>query len=143
MRAKLLLRIAAGLMIFHMLGHTLGHMNWKKAVEPQKQEVIRQMTEHKFPFMGQERSMGDYYEGYGWAGTIALALMAAMLWLASGAVHESRSLALKTTLTLSLSLGGWCVVEFLFFFPFAASTTLLAAAMSLIAAWQLYNPAKN
>jgi len=123
-------------MIFHTIGHTFGHLNWRKATEPEKQEVIQQMTGHKFPFMGTERSMGDYYEGYGWAGTITLILMAAILWIISSITNENKTIAFKIACTLALSLFAWSVMEFLFFFPFAACTTLLAATLTLIAAWQ-------
>lgn len=125
-----------------MIGHTMSHSKWKQAVEPQKQEVIRQMTEYKFPFMGKERSMGDYYEGYGWAGTITLILMAVILWIVPEATAETKQLSLKIALTVTLSLLAWCMMEFLYFFPFAASMTLLAATLSLLGVWQLRNPDK-
>lgn len=137
MKAKLFLRIAAGLIIFHLLGHTFGHLNWKKAVEPEKHEVIKQMTEHKFPFMGKERSMGDYYEGYGWACCITFILIAAVLWIISETTEESKKLTAKISLVIGLSLIAWCIIEFMFFFPFAASTTLLSAIFILISFYQI------
>ena len=133
MRIKRLLRIASILLIIHVMGHTFGHLGWKNAKEPEKQEVIHQMTGHKFPFMGEERSMGDYFEGYGWACSIALILMAILLWIISGAFSENKHLCRKIALALMCSLFAWCLVEFLFFFPFAACTTLLAAILTLIA----------
>jgi hypothetical protein len=63
MKPKLLLRISSGLLLFHVLGHTMGHSGWKKTTDPVKQEVIDQMNGHQFLFMGMNRSLGDYYEG--------------------------------------------------------------------------------
>src|SRR6185436_4776750 len=125
MKPKLLLRIAAGLMIFHLAGHSFGHMNWKQDVNPERQEVINQMLGHQFPFMGAVRSMGDYYDGYGYASSIALTLMAVILWIVSGSLNEKSGLAFKITVTLTIALFLWSMVEFMFFFPFAACTTLL------------------
>lgn len=93
------------------------------------------MTEHKFPFMGTERSMGDYYDGYGWGSTITLILLAAVLWILSGATDKA--LSPRIALTVGISLMAWCIMEFMFFFPFAAGTTLLAAICTLASVWQL------
>jgi hypothetical protein len=51
MSAKLLLRIAALLMLIHVLGHSVGMATWRKADDPVRMEVVRQMNEHSFPFM--------------------------------------------------------------------------------------------
>ncbi|MCR6638391.1 MAG: hypothetical protein NVV82_05190 [Sporocytophaga sp.] len=137
MNVKLLLRIASGLLIFHLIAHTLGHSGWKRAEEPLKQEIINKMIDHKFPFMGVDKSMGDYFEGYGYAATVALAFMAAVLWLISGAINTNRELSYKILLSLSLALLFWGGIEFIYFFPFAASITLLACLLSLVSAVQL------
>ncbi|GAL84375.1 hypothetical protein MYP_1603 [Sporocytophaga myxococcoides] len=137
MNVKILLRIASGLLIFHLIAHTLGHSGWKRAEEPLKQEIINKMIGHKFPFMGAERSMGDYYEGYGYASTVALAFMAVVLWLISGAINTNKELSYRILLSLSLALLFWGGIEALYFFPFAASITLLACLLTLISAVQL------
>lgn len=137
MKAKLLLRIASGLMIFHLIGHTFGHISWKKATDPVKQEVIKQMTEHKFPFMGASKSLGDFFEGYGWACSIAMIFFALILWFISGSLSEGKVLYQKILITLSICLFAWSIDEFIFFFPFAACTTLLAAVLTFISVLQL------
>ena len=139
MKTKLLLRIAAGLIVFHLIGHTFGHVTWRQATEPAKQEVIRQMTENKFPFMGAVRSMGDYYEGYGWTCSIAFIFFALTLWFVAGSLTENKKLIQKILFLLSICLFVWCIDEFIFFFPFAACTTLLAAVLTFVAAIQLRN----
>ncbi|PSL45371.1 hypothetical protein CLV51_10473 [Chitinophaga niastensis] len=137
MKPKLLLRIAAGLMLFHLAGHSIGQCTWKQATDPVKQAVISQMTDHRFPFMGSIRSMGDYYEGFSYASSIALLLLAVMLWLISGALTNSGSLAYKMTVTITIALFVWSIDEFFYFFPFAACNTLLAALFTLAAVIQL------
>jgi len=133
MNAKLLLRIASAAMIFHLLGHTMGQSGWKQTTDPIKQEVINQMTGHQFPFMGSVRSMANYYDGYGWACSIALIFFAVILWVVSGAVKESPGLSNKILIVSTVCLFAWSVDEFIYFFPFAACTTLLAAILSLAA----------
>jgi hypothetical protein len=137
MKAKLLLRIASGAMLFHLLGHSVGNATWTQTTDPVKQEVINAMTNHDFPFMGAMRSMGDYYSGYGYCVSIALLFFAVVLWLFSGAVKENIALVYKLLVATTFFLFAWSIDEFIFFFPFAACTTLLAALLTTIAAIQL------
>ncbi len=126
-------------MFLHDIGHTFGHLTWKQSPDPAKQEVIKQMTDNKFPFMGAVRSMSDYYDGYGWASTLALLLIAAILWIASGVKTESANLVKKILVVLSLILLAWGIDELIFFFPFAAAFSLLAFLLTGIAIFQIRN----
>ncbi|MGA7161548.1 MAG: hypothetical protein WBZ48_11135 [Bacteroidota bacterium] len=137
MKPKLLLRIASIVMILHDVGHIGGSLTWKQATDPEKQQVISQMTDHKFPFMGAMRSMGDYYDGYGFASALAILLIAAILWIVSGSVSQNPALAKKILITVSAILLAWGINELIFFFPFAASFSLLAMLLTAVAAFQL------
>ncbi len=136
---KILLRIAAALMLIHGLGHTIGHSGWKYSTDPVQQGVIHQMTGPKFPFMGVTRSMGEYFDGYGYACTIGLLIFVLALWFTSGELSTSPGLAKKMMLTMAVCLLGWFIDEIIFFFPFAAGTSLLAAACTFGAS-VLYKP---
>jgi hypothetical protein len=129
MKPKLLLRIAAVLILFHALGHTYGHLTWKLSPELTKQEVIKQMTENKFPFMGTVRSMTEYYDGFGFIVTVALLMIAVLLWVASNVTAQSVDLARKFVLTLSLALMAFGVLEVIYFFPFAAAFSFIASVL--------------
>src|SRR5258706_5222640 len=102
MKTKLLLRFASGLIIFHLIGHTFGHSIWKHDTNTERQAVIDQMTGHQFPFMGAIRSMADYYDGYGWASSIALIFFALVLWLVSNTAKESAGLAFNILVTTTV-----------------------------------------
>lgn len=137
MKPKLLLRIASVVMFAHDVGHTFGHLSWKATPDPAKRAVIRQMTENRFPFMGAVRSLGDYYDGYGFAASLALLLIAAILWIVSGSATENPTLTRKLCLAVSIILLAWGIDELVFFFPFAAAFTLLAAVSTIAALVQL------
>jgi hypothetical protein len=137
--SKILLRVAAFLMLIHGLGHTIGHSGWKKSTDTIQQGVIQQMTGPKFPFMGVTRSMGEYFDGYGYACSIAMMLCTLVLWFTSGELYGSPGLAKKMMLTMGICLLGWGVDEIIFFFPFAAGTSLLAGACAL-GAFFLHKP---
>ena len=137
MKSKLLLRIASLVILLHDFGHTFGHFTWKQSHDATKQEVIKQMTNNKFPFMGAVRSMGEYYDGYGYASTLALFLLAAILWIASGATEQNKIIIKKILVVVSIVLLGWGIDELVFFFPFAAAFSLVAFLLTVIATFQL------
>jgi hypothetical protein len=129
---KLLLRIASIVMFAHDVGHTFGHLSWKETTDPAKREVVRQMTVNKFPFMGAVKSLGDYYDGYGFAASLALLLIASVLWVVSGSATQNPALARKLCLLISIILLAWGIDELMFFFPFAAAFSLLAMVLTVV-----------
>lgn len=137
MTPKLLIRIAAVLIFIHGFGHTIGHSGWKKAPDPVERQVIQQMTGHKFPFMGETRSLAEYYDGYGYACSIALFVIAAIFFIVAVDLSANIKLAKKIVLTLSIGLLFWALDEWIFFFPFAAAITFLAFVSSIYAYYLL------
>jgi hypothetical protein len=137
MKPKLLLRIAAILILIHGLLHTTGFSQWKQDPDPAKHELIKLMTGQKFPFMGTSRNMGQYYDGFGYCGSIALFLIALLLWIVSGDLLANPSLAKKVILVISLALLAWAIDETIYFFPFAVGLTSIAAICGFGAVWGL------
>jgi len=137
MKPKPLLRIAAILIFIHSVLHTLGFSGWKSAPDPVEQQVISQMTGHSFPFMGATHSLADYYDGFGYSCSIALFLIAVLLWIVSAELTSNTGLAKKMIIALSIALLFWGIDEMIFFFPFATSITLLACICSFWAAYLL------
>ena len=135
MKPKLLLKIASSLLLLHLLGHLMGTFAWKKFTEPVKEEVVRQMTENKFPFMGADRSMANSMDGFCWAVSIALVFFALVLWMIAEEKTTMSNLSKKILGTIAICLFLWSIDEFIFFFPLAAIMSLLAA---LFSAWGLY-----
>ena len=136
MKPKILLRIAAVMMIFHAMGHTFGHATWRQTTDPVKLEVVKQMTEHKFLFMSTDRSMAEYYDGFGLICTVTLLMLATLLWLASSAT-QYKDFIHKVLTTLGLALLAIGILELLYFFPFAASLSLIASALTLVSIYLL------
>ena len=128
MSAQLALRIAFALIFIHGVLHTFGHANWKKATDPILGGVIKKMTGPKFPFMGVKRSMGQYFDGYGYGMSVALFLISALLWICAGAIPNDVVLVKKIVIAVAISLLIWGIDELFCFFPFAACLSLLACA---------------
>jgi hypothetical protein len=132
MKPKILLRIAAILILIHGVLHTTGFGQWKSDPDPAKHEVIKQMTGQKFPFMGTSRNMGNYYDGFGYCGSIALILIAVLLWIVSGELSSNPSLAKKVILVLSFALLLWAIDETIYFFPFAVGLSLVSSICGFV-----------
>jgi len=135
MKPKLLLRIAAILIFVHTVLHTIGFSGWKNAPDPVEKGVIAEMTGHKFPFMGAVHSLADYYDGFGYCCSVALLLIAVVLWLVSNDLSSNSNLAKKIVLAISYALLLWGIDEYIFFFPFAACITFAACICSR---WSVY-----
>lgn len=132
MKPKLLLRIAAILMLIHGVLHTTGFRQWRQDPDPAKHEMIKLMTGQRFPFMGTSRNMGEYYDGFGYCGSIALFLIAVLLWIVSGELSSNPSLAKKVIVVLSFALLAWGIDEAIYFFPFAASLSLISSICGFV-----------
>lgn len=124
MKAKILLRVAAILMLLHTLGHTMGALNWKKAPNDTIRDVISGMQKNHFVFMGRSASLADFYQGYGLSMIGILLLVGITLWLLSGDPNNPLSRKLQPLFALFLLCLG--IIEYIYFFPFAAAFTLLA-----------------
>lgn len=139
MNPKLLLRISSVVIFLHDVGHTLGHLSWKETTDAAKMEVIRQMTANKFPFMGTVRSMGDYFDGFSLAASLALLLIASILWLVSGYAAQNKKLSTNILTAVAIFLLAWGIVELIYFFPFAAAFSLLGMVLTIVAVFQIKN----
>lgn len=131
MKPKILLRIAAMLIFIHSVLHTFGFGTWKQAPDPVYKAIVDGMIGHKFPFMGAIRSLGDFYEGFGYASSIALFLISIVLWFVSDETSRSANLAKKIIYAVGTALVAWGIDELIYFFPFAAAITLTAAVLTL------------
>jgi hypothetical protein len=140
MRAKIILRAAAIIIFLHGIGHTMAVLTWKDDPDPKKMEVVRQMTENKFPFMGTSRSMGEYFEGFGIHGTLSLLLITLILWYASDVKEPNKNLNKKIILTVSIILLVWGIIELIYFFPFAASFSLISSLLGFYSLALLNKP---
>jgi hypothetical protein len=127
MKAKVLLRIASGLMLFHTLGHSIGALTWKQAPNARLKMVIDGMLNDHFDFMGKSVTIGNFYAGYGYSMIALLLFITILLWLLSN------ELPFKIIFLLGLFLVVLGVLEFIFFFPLPAICSALAGLLTLTA----------
>ena len=132
MKAKLSLKIAAGFILLKVIGHTFGHFIWDKPDDPKMMEVVTTMKGYKAEFMGATQSMADYYNGYSLMILCLYSMTIFILWFASGFISEQRTIANKILYPFGIAYLIFGVLEFLYFFPFAASLSFLAGVLILL-----------
>lgn len=125
MKAKLLLRIASGLMLFHTLGHSIGAFTWNQAHNAALKQVIDGMVNNHFNFMGRSVTIGSFYAGYGYCMIAVLLFTSILLWLLSNEPQFRIMLLLGIFMVI---LG---ILEFIFFFPLPAICSALAGIFTL------------
>lgn len=132
MKAKVLLRIAAALIFVHLLGHGMGHAGWDKPEDPKMQEVIAAMKGYSAVFMGATKSMGDYYNGYSLIMFGLYAMTILIVWFASEFIHEHTAIAVKILYPIAITYLAFGVIEYIYFFAFAASMSFLGGLLTLL-----------
>jgi hypothetical protein len=117
-------------MLAHNIPHTVGHANWRNAPEEVNRRAIDAMTTNRFPFMGRETSYANFYDGYGYGGTLTLLLVMVLLWMISA---NQSALTKQLSLATGIFLVAWAIMEYVYFFPLAAGFTIVAGVLTLIA----------
>ncbi len=133
MSPKLLIRIAAGCVLFFAVGHSIGHATRKASQEPGALAVYKVMEEYKFPIGPQMRSYDEFYTGMSLNLTITLLVMTVVLWILSGQADAHHKLTRALLLPLVALFAGFTATSALYFFVVpmvtcAVSTILLTAA---------------
>jgi len=131
MNPKVLIRIAAVLILIHLLGHSVGHASWDEPEDPKMMDVINVMKSYKAEFMGAVKSMADYYHGYSLLIFGLYAMTITLLWLTSGFVLQQPSAARKILYPIGIAFLFFGIVEYMFFFPFAASMSFFAGVFTI------------
>lgn len=137
MTAKVSLRGACFLILVHLIGHGVGHWMWDKPEDPQMRNVVAAMTGHKSAFMGAERSMGDYYNGYSLILFFVYAMSISILWQCSRYGEVYSGFAKSVLYPLGFTFVAFSVIEFMYFFPFAGFISLGAALLMLFSIYLL------
>jgi hypothetical protein len=124
---KIALRIASVLMLLHTLGHTVGALTWKTAPNVRVAAVVTGMENEHFDFMGRSLTLASFFNGYGYNMIGVLLLISVLLWLLS--IEPNKRLIF----VLGIFLLFLAIIEFIYFFPFAAAFSLLAGISTLFA----------
>jgi hypothetical protein len=130
---KLLLRIAAIILLLHTLGHTIGFANWQKPNGTVPAEVINIMTDTHFSVQGKDTTMANSFSGFGYTVSIFLLSIICILWIISKSSEQSFPILFSVGFGILLL----ALDEFVFFFPAVAILSLTASLTVFTAAYKI------
>src|SRR5688500_18698435 len=140
MNPKIWLRIACLFILIHLLGHAVGHTLWDNPEDPNMKEAVATMLGYEGEFMGATRSMGDYYNGYSLILFFVYAMSISIIWVVSGFTESHKAGARKILFPIAITYVAFGVIEFSYFFPFAAAMSLGAGILIFLAIFRMGDP---
>src|SRR4051812_35218320 len=122
MTPKLLIRIAAGCLLFFALGHSMGHTTRKDIDDPKAQEVLKAMSDYKYDMFGQPRSFDENFTGMSLNLIFTLLAFIMILWVVSGVANENKKMTSAVLWPICICVAAFAVTGFLYFFLLPAIT---------------------
>jgi hypothetical protein len=143
MNPSILLKIGAVVLLLYATGHTLGAVILYKPHAPEEAAVIDSMKNYHVPMKsGSNRTLWDFYYGFGLAVGLLNYVFAALAWVV--AVQAAKNF--PGVGPLALVLAGACLCQtwlcwrYFFAIPLVMS---LVAGLIFVAAWFAVTPAKG
>lgn len=124
--STLWLRVSSIVSFLFAAGHTLGGFaDWSPIGET---DVLRSMRAFHFDVQGVSRSYMDFYQGFGWGGTVSLLLQAVLLWQLSRRAKDHPQLVRPLVVSFAVASAASTVVTWMYIFavPGIFSTVLTA-----------------
>jgi len=138
MRASILYRIAAVLLVLFEAGHTSG-FPWS---DPKWGVDLGSMRSTHFYVMGFSRTYWDFYVGFGLFVSAFLLLAVVLAWQLGGLPPESLAHMRATAWTFALCFAGITVLAWKYFFiipiVFSVAVTLCLTAAAWLSAKQVF-----
>lgn len=137
MTPKLLLRIAAGSLVFLALGHTVGAMMFPVSRGPEEVAAFAALAAFRFDMMGFQRSNMDFFLGEGWFLSLSVIVFIALLLQVASLSDTHPDVARRLIPALFVFCGGSTVLCALYFFTAPLVTSVIATVAVAGAGWML------
>jgi hypothetical protein len=139
-RASIWLRVAAVIAALYAAGHSAG-MPWTPTHEVRPQGIVAAMREVHFRAAGAEHSYWDFYQGFGLAISVLLALEAILLWqLATLARAGTRYRAMAATHLAGFVLLGVVAARYILALPLWLSLAIAACLVLALLRPEIRSP---
>lgn len=133
MKPKVLLRIAAFVILFYAFGHIMGHLTRKETNDPVGKGVITQMEQYKFDVNGSMRSWDDFYEALSLDSAIVLMVFVIIFWMLAGMVEKNQRVVYQLLWPILMCFVGFTITKFLYVFMIPTATSLTACIVIIAA----------
>lgn len=134
MKTVFWLRVAAGLTIVQLMGHTFGFVLAGPTQGAEEVALRDAMRGYRVTAMGMERTYWDFYSGSGWVITAFLATLVVVIWCTARIAQQSPMLVRPLVGSLAIGYAAVTVICAMFFIT-APIVIAAAITMSLVAAF--------
>ena len=136
MKASLLYRIAAVLILLFDVGHTSG-FPWS---DPKWGVDLGSMRSTHFDILGSSRTYWDFYVGFGLFVSMFLLLAVVLAWQLGGLPPETLALMRGTAWTFAVCFAAIAVLSWRYFFIIPIVFSMLITVCLIGAAWRSAKP---
>jgi hypothetical protein len=126
MKSSILLRIAAALTLAFCAGHTYRALD-PSSRGPEEAAVFMAMQAYPFNVMGFRRTHWDFYRGFSLLLSVALLLLAVLLWQIGAIAKSDPARARPLIASLFLGYMGFTILCGMYFFTAPAAVSAAAA----------------
>ena len=133
MKASLLYRIAAVLILLFAAGHTAGFLQHDP--EWRVDALLASMRSIHFDIQGFSRSYWDFFVGFGFLVTVFLLFAAALAWQLAGMAAETPVRVRGVSWALALCFVAVAILSWRYFFILQIIFSTVIAVFLIVAAW--------
>ena len=133
MRASLLYRVAAGLLVLFAIGHTLGFRQVDSGWGADS--VVGSMRTTRFDVQGFSRTYWDFFTGFGLFVTVFLLFSGILAWQLGGLTKDQSMLLSLVSWAFALCFAGITVLSWRYFFVIPVIFSGLITLCLALAAW--------
>jgi hypothetical protein len=122
-------RLAAYVLVFYALGHTLGAVVATPQFGAESDSVVSMMKSVRVLAQGSEATWYGFYRGFGWFVTVFFVFSIVLAWFVGGKSGEFRAQLAPVTWSLFVSYVAGAVIAWIYFFMMPILFAIAVAAL--------------
>ncbi len=142
MKPKILLRIAALLVLLIVIGQAIGHFNGKAILNPVDKKLIGQMNQQQFNVHGSLRRWGDFYEGFSLDVSLVLIVFTVVFSMLSHIAKKHPKVCLHLLWPYLICFAGFTLSSLCYLFIIPGIANLIICVLVIWSMVQLHKQAK-
>ena len=142
MRPKILLRIAALLVLLIDIGQAIGHFNGKALLNPVDKDIIGKTNQHQFSVHASLRKWGDFYEGFSLDVSLVLIVFTVIFSMLSHIAKKHPKVCLHLLWPYLVCFAGFTLSSLCYLFIIPGIANLIICVLIISSMLQLHKQAK-
>ncbi len=142
MKPKILLRIAALLVLLIVIGQAIGHFNGKAILNPVDKDIVGNANQHQFSVHTSLRKWGDFYEGFSLDVSLVLIVFTVVFSMLSHIAKKHPKVCLHLLWPYLICFIGFTLSSLCYLFIIPGIANLIICVLIILSMLQLHKQAK-